>query len=274
MSILKVYDGNTWVEFPISTLDASIMGYSPGDLTDWNSSVDPGDVDDALDQLVSRVKTSEGEYVVGPSSVTDLRIGLFDGTTGKLIKQSVVLISPTGKITGSILDPTELTAAGTIPDAAIAESNVTQHVPKVLSVRKTADEFINNDAAFSDDTHLVITPAINTNYILTGMIFVDSNATPDFKYEFGGPSSGASIKVGAGGGRSATSVSVNFNTTTAFNQSKFYPVANTNTHLIWLSGIVTIGSTAGDIAFRWAQQLSNAAQTTVQAGSWMRMEVI
>lgn len=61
MSILKVWyeAGNVWVEIPVSTLDASIMGYSPADLADWLNSLDPGNVDDALDQAASRIKTTE-----------------------------------------------------------------------------------------------------------------------------------------------------------------------------------------------------------------------
>lgn len=40
--------------------DASIITYAPADNTDWNSSTDPGDVDNALDQLANRTKTLEG----------------------------------------------------------------------------------------------------------------------------------------------------------------------------------------------------------------------
>jgi hypothetical protein len=39
--------------------DASAIGYQPGDTSKWNGNVDPGQTDDALDQLASRVKAVE-----------------------------------------------------------------------------------------------------------------------------------------------------------------------------------------------------------------------
>lgn len=39
--------------------DASVVTYTPADNTKWNGSADPGDVNDALDQLASRTKTLE-----------------------------------------------------------------------------------------------------------------------------------------------------------------------------------------------------------------------
>lgn len=49
--------------------DASEITYTPGDLTDWNGSADPGNVDDGLDQLADRVKTQEGR-IYDASEVT------------------------------------------------------------------------------------------------------------------------------------------------------------------------------------------------------------
>jgi len=40
-------------------LDASQVGFSPAVLTDWNGDADPGQTDDALDQLAARTKTLE-----------------------------------------------------------------------------------------------------------------------------------------------------------------------------------------------------------------------
>jgi hypothetical protein len=40
--------------------DASDITYTPGTATDWDSDTDPGDLDDALDQLAERVDDLEG----------------------------------------------------------------------------------------------------------------------------------------------------------------------------------------------------------------------
>lgn len=40
-------------------VDSSVVGYAPGDVTDWDGEVDPGHVDAALDQLAKRVDDNE-----------------------------------------------------------------------------------------------------------------------------------------------------------------------------------------------------------------------
>ena len=43
-----------------SAPDASVVTYTPADATDWNGSADPGDTNDALDQLAARMVAAEG----------------------------------------------------------------------------------------------------------------------------------------------------------------------------------------------------------------------
>jgi hypothetical protein len=45
---------------PGGTVDASVITYTPTVLTDWDADADPGDVDNALDQLAERVDDLEG----------------------------------------------------------------------------------------------------------------------------------------------------------------------------------------------------------------------
>lgn len=53
------------------TLATSDIGYTPGTLSNWNSSSDPGHTGDALDQLAARVKTMESaSYITSGSSPT------------------------------------------------------------------------------------------------------------------------------------------------------------------------------------------------------------
>lgn len=70
--------------------DASGIGYTPAVPADWDGGTDPGEANDALDQLAERVTDLEAGAgtgdVVGPASSTDNAIALFDGLTGKLLK--------------------------------------------------------------------------------------------------------------------------------------------------------------------------------------------
>ena len=51
--------GNENILVAVSGLDAANVGYAPADNTKWNGNADPGQTDDALDQLATRVKTIE-----------------------------------------------------------------------------------------------------------------------------------------------------------------------------------------------------------------------
>jgi hypothetical protein len=64
---LYFYDGADWV--PVGgTADASSVTYTPAVLTDWDGDADPGNVDNALDQLAERVDDVEG--AAGHAAVT------------------------------------------------------------------------------------------------------------------------------------------------------------------------------------------------------------
>jgi hypothetical protein len=59
---LYVYNGTGWDALAVvgAAIDASIVTYSPSTPADWDGGVDPGNQDDANDQLAERVKDLEG----------------------------------------------------------------------------------------------------------------------------------------------------------------------------------------------------------------------
>lgn len=67
--------------------NASATPYTPNTLTDWNSNADPGDVDDALNQLASRIKIIETYYDFVVDSADDFETAFNSGGTyaGKAI---------------------------------------------------------------------------------------------------------------------------------------------------------------------------------------------
>lgn len=66
ITVTKTNGGsNEHVQITADIQDASIVTYTPGTLADWNSSADPGDTNDALNQLAARLKTLE--LTVGPT---------------------------------------------------------------------------------------------------------------------------------------------------------------------------------------------------------------
>lgn len=105
--------------------------------------------------------------VVGPASATDTAIALFDGTTGKLIKNSLVTIGSTGNTVISGTDNTN------------AMLRITQ--------LGTGNSFVVEDATNPDSTPFVIDP--NGRTIIGGLSSISTAAgTPQFQIQGTSPS--------------------------------------------------------------------------------------
>jgi hypothetical protein len=83
---------NTKVENGGATVDGKVLA---ADLNEIKSIVNQNSAD-----AEGRVASLEGSSVAGPGSATDTAIALFDLTTGKLLKNSVVLVDASGNVTG------------------------------------------------------------------------------------------------------------------------------------------------------------------------------
>lgn len=95
--------------------DASEITYTPAVLTDWNGDADPGNVNDALDQLASRAKALEG----GASALTeDIAAGETLTSGLRALRYGMTGASETaGRV--YLADPTELSVSGLDPFYAI-----------------------------------------------------------------------------------------------------------------------------------------------------------
>lgn len=84
----------TWAS-PASSGDAADVTYTPAVLTDWNSDADPGDVDNALDQLAARIDDAEAMTLNGLSDVTidtpaDLELLTYQSSGGIWINRTAL----------------------------------------------------------------------------------------------------------------------------------------------------------------------------------------
>jgi len=70
-----------WAQLSAGVSDASAITYTPADTSKWNGSTDPGDVDEALDQLASRTKTLESAGSGDAASVTYTPVDATDWNT-------------------------------------------------------------------------------------------------------------------------------------------------------------------------------------------------
>ena len=112
-----VAGNNQWEPQPAAS-DASSITYTPNVLTDWDGDADPGDLDDALDQLAERVDDNEisisthladtaNPHVVtaaqvgaiaDPGASTDHAILRWDGATGDAVQDSQITIDDSGNM--------------------------------------------------------------------------------------------------------------------------------------------------------------------------------
>jgi hypothetical protein len=175
-------------------------------------------------------------YVVGPSSVTDGNMAVFDGTTGKLLKD------------------------GGAPGGGSS----------ITLVKKIADESKTNNATLGNDNTLTVTLSASTSYrIRIKLLFYGANATPNIKIALAysgtiaaidwnllaspmGNNSSQYLVIAAGNGSLMGSTAININ----------------NLGEGWADVDVAISTTnGGTFAIQWAQNTSSGFATVVKRGS-------
>jgi hypothetical protein len=139
-----------------------------------------------------------------------------------------------------------------------------------LAARKASTENIASDATLNDDAELTVELEGNTEYIVDGIIFVNSSsAIPDFKAAFAVPS-GSEIDIAI---IPSTTREVELLHTSGV-ESDGIPIPANASVAIQVVGSVKTSSTAGELVFQWSQNVSNATAISVLRGSYLRAEEI
>ncbi len=141
-----------------------------------------------------------------------------------------------------------------------------------LYVTKGSDQSITNSAVLTNDNDLVLAMPANEQWELNGEVqAINSSNSVDMLVAFTVPT-GASIKifftgVGTTGGTAVAGCDV---LKTSGSSSRVNLTAGVST-LISFRGIVTIGSTSGNLQFQWCQNVANNSATTVNAKSYLKI---
>jgi hypothetical protein len=138
------------------------------------------------------------------------------------------------------------------------------------TVKKTADETVNNSNVMQNDDHLSFSVSANTKYAWRATLYFDSPSnSPDFKMQFTGPASPTKVFYGVfaagGGGASVTGSPTAAN---AFSTPLFFTASGVGTYqVLTIQGMVQNGANAGTVQLQWSQNSAVAEDSKILAGS-------
>ncbi len=132
----------------------------------------------------------------------------------------------------------------------------------VTCVIKSVDETIQTDTVLSNDSELLAAVTANTNYYWVLMLNFTTPNNADLKLLFTAPA-GAVMKAAVQDAIGAYNAGVMKDVLT---EEQLTTGNNTDMNYI-LQGSLEIGATAGTVNFQWAQNTSQATDTTVREGS-------
>ena len=131
-------------------------------------------------------------------------------------------------------------------------------------VRKTAIETLNSNAVLQNDDHLFFSVGSSETWWIVGELDLSTNVTADFQMTFTTPTLAASFiaaELFPDGAVTPEQISGAITATLAFTTPAADDVVR------FEAMIVTTGS--GTVQLQWAQRVSDAGGTSLQAGSWL-----
>jgi hypothetical protein len=139
---------------------------------------------------------------------------------------------------------------------------------------KTANEVINNNSSFHDDNSLYIDIAANGIYQFEVLLMVThtGGGTAGFKAQFTAPS-GATAHSHVFRNTNSNSVfyTINQVNTLILNNESGVITGSGDFNVLRANGIIINGSTAGTLKLQWAQYSATAINTSVMAGSYLKL---
>lgn len=208
------------------------------------------EINDCLQKAINN--TLVGRLVTDDSTTSRAGFNIPDG------------VAPTSPAQGDIW--------ATATDILARNNGVTSSLLSLATVQalKTSDETISSDTVFSEDSALngVVIPTGSAFYHVDGILRVTSPAAADFKWKFVWTETPTEVGIS----------STYYNITSGHNADGTNLPLQTFRHdqtnvlgPIVINGTFKAGATPGTLSIHWAQETSNGSNTTVHAGSFMRI---
>ena len=128
---------------------------------------------------------------------------------------------------------------------------------------KKIDEIKTSDDTIAADSEMVIALQSGKTYFFQCYIFFNTEATPDFKYNFTGPTNSQNKKLDNGNWSAIAEVQ-----TQPITDVEVISVTSTTNEVLMTLGSITT-TAAGNLSLQWAQNVSSVNPTTVEAGSFL-----
>jgi hypothetical protein len=133
-------------------------------------------------------------------------------------------------------------------------------------VHKEVNQIVNSTAAFANDDDILWDVVAGAVYAMKAYIIYETSDVPDIKFGWSVPA-GASLSWN-GLGFSGASVHLNFGNESASGPVVYGGSVVGTPRVARLTGYLTMGDSDGRLQFRWAQNVNDAADTGVYAGSF------
>jgi hypothetical protein len=141
--------------------------------------------------------------------------------------------------------------------------------------RKTANLDRSSTTTFTDDTDLIVAVDANEVYEVRCSLLVHSSsaAAGDFKMKFTAPAGAVMLATATGYDTTATTTNNLVTTGLTLNTTASFGVVQTAEpwNPVQISGVLTTSGTAGNFTLQWAQNVSSATVTRLQAQSFLSL---
>lgn len=157
-------------------------------------------------------------------------------------------------------------SAGQKLRASVLNALLAERMP--ITARKTANETINAVGALQNDDELLVAVEASCVYHFELRINYTSGTTPDLKIGWTYPT-GTTIRWSGVDSDTAGAVRITGNLT----ETSTPAICGSGSDLMAVyTGMVITGVTAGTLQFQWCQNVSNASNSTVYAGSFLTIK--
>jgi hypothetical protein len=133
-------------------------------------------------------------------------------------------------------------------------------------VRKTADETVSSDSTLSNDSQLSMSVEAGASYAFDSVVFFNTNGTANYKGQWTVPT-GALLTFQCTGYSLAGTFGIFWNTDASLQTMQ----GNATPRPHAMSGTLIVAGTAGNITWQWAQNTSNASNTSTLLASYIRL---